>query len=157
MKVADVMKTPIPTLSPDMSWKQAAEFFLEHQLSAAPVVDANQKLVGILSEKDLFHGLFPQYGEWLIHPESYLDYEQTESDLFKDSAKRRIDEVMCHKLIVADPDTPILKIGALMVARGVHQVPVVVDGIVVGMVQRGKIYMEILKRYFDLHRHKDES
>lgn len=154
MKVSDVMKTPIPTLSPNMNWKQAAEFFLEHRLSAAPVVDSNGKLVGILSEKDLFHGLFPQYGEWLIHPENYLDYEQTESDMFRDSAKRLVEEVMCRKLIIAEPDTPILKIGALMVARGVHQVPVVADGMLVGMVQRGKIYMEILKKHFDLHRDK---
>jgi predicted transcriptional regulator len=150
MKVGDVMKSPIPTLSPDMSWKQAAAFFLEHHLSAAPVVDQSGKLVGILSEKDLFHGLFPQYGDWLVHPETYLDFEQTERETVEDVARRKVKEVMCCELITTNPDTPILKVGALMVARGVHQVPVVFQGKVIGMVQRGKIYMEILKKYFQL-------
>lgn len=150
MKVEDVMKSPIPSLSPQMTWRQAAAFFLEHHLSAAPVIDESGKLLGVLSEKDLFHGLFPVYGDWLIHPESYTDFEQTESDTIRDAAKRTVSEIMSRTLITADPETPILKIGALMVARGVHQVPVVKNGQVIGMVQRGKIYTEILKKYFEL-------
>ncbi|MEK7451791.1 MAG: CBS domain-containing protein [Patescibacteria group bacterium] len=152
MKVADVMKCPIPTLSPLMTWKQAAAFFLEHHLSAAPVVDEQETLVGVLSEKDLFHGLFPSYGDWLAHPESYVDFEKAEVDRITETAKRTVQEIMSKTLISTSPETPILKIGALMVARNVHQVPVVKDGRVIGMVQRGKIYMEILRKYFNIDR-----
>jgi CBS domain-containing protein len=152
MKVADVMVTNVPSLAADMTWKQAAEFFVEKGVSAAPVVDAHGKLIGVLSEKDLFRGLFPSYGEWLKNPEAYLDFEKMEREAANDAGKRTIDEVMSKNLISVDPETPVLKIGALMVARNIHQVPVVHHEKVVGMVQRGKIYMKILKRYFHITR-----
>lgn len=148
------MVTNVHTLTPEMTWKQAAELFVETGVSAAPVVDAHGSLIGVLSEKDLFRGLFPSYGEWLKNPEAYLDFEKMEREAASDTAKRTIEEVITRNLISVDPETPVLKIGALMVARNIHQVPVVHHGKVVGMVKRGKIYMEILKKYFDIKRPK---
>lgn len=152
MKVVDVMVMDVPTLTPDMTWKQAANLLVETGVSAAPVVDEKGKLIGVLSEKDLFRGLFPSYGEWLRSPETYLDFEKMEHEAVRDTVERTVGTVMTKNLITADPETPILKIGALMVARNIHQVPVVHHGKVVGMVKRGKIYMEILKRYFQIKR-----
>jgi CBS domain-containing protein len=153
MKVSDIMRTPVPTVSPNMTWRQAAELLAQNNISAAPVIE-NGKLVGILSEKDLFRGLFPVYGDWIMHPESYLDFDSYERDGALDASRRTVDEVMSRNIITASPDTPVLKIGALMVARGVHQVPVVENGNVVGMVQRGKIYTSILRERFGVERKK---
>lgn len=152
MKVQSLMKSPVPTLHENMTWKQAAEFFIQHHLSAAPVLNSEEKLVGVLSEKDLFHGLFPQYGDWLLHPETYTDFEEQEEQTFKESAKKLVKDIMVTRMITANPETSILKIGGLMVARGIHQVPVLEHGKVVGMIQRSQIYSSILKKYFDLEK-----
>ena len=154
MRVADVMKTGVPTLSPNMTWKEAAKFLFANNCSALPVVDAQGTLVGILSEKDLFRGLFPKYNDWIRNPEAYLDFEKREQETVSETGGRTVREVMGTKLITAKPQTPLLKIGALMVARGVHQVPVVEKGHVVGMVQRGKIYTTLLRQYFGIERKK---
>lgn len=142
----------VHTLAPTMTWKQAAEYLMEWGVSAAPVIDDHGKLIGIVSEKDLFRGLFPSYGAWIKHPEAYLDFEELEREQVKDVANRTIEEVMSKELITTGPETPVLQIGALMVARHIHQVPVVHHEKIIGMVKRGKIYNEILKRYFEITR-----
>lgn len=50
--VADYMSRDLITLSPDMEINHAMNILLEKHISGAPVVDANGKLVGILSKKD---------------------------------------------------------------------------------------------------------
>jgi CBS-domain-containing membrane protein len=55
MKARDVMVSPVITVKPSSSVKEAAKVFLERGISAAPVVDDEGKLVGIVSEGDLLH------------------------------------------------------------------------------------------------------
>jgi CBS domain-containing protein len=133
------------------SWREAAEFMLKSRVSAVPVVDDAGQLVGILSEKDLFRALFPTYQEWTETPNGFHDFEQMEKDA-ADAAGKPVASVMSTRLITAAPDTPVLKIGALMVASGIHQVPVVNRGRLLGMVGRGEIYKAILENYFGLSR-----
>ena len=141
----DVMATDILRVSPGLSWREAARLFLAHRVSAAPVVDSAGALVGILSEKDLFRGLFPSYAEWMAAPHAFRDFEEMERP---DVSEKTASEVMARRLITASPDTPVLKVGALMAASGIHHVPVVEGTKVIGMVNRGSIYRAILQTYF---------
>jgi CBS domain-containing protein len=124
---------------------------LQKRVSAVPVVEADGTLVGLLSEKDLFRALYPTYKEWIEHTSLYTDFEEMERGAIA-SAGRTIDEVMSRRLVTAERTTPVLKVGALMVASGIHQVPVVERGKLIGMVSRGEIYRAILEQYFNLKR-----
>ena len=53
MKAHDVMVSPVITVKPPSSVREVAKTFLERRISAAPVVDDQGKLVGIVSEGDL--------------------------------------------------------------------------------------------------------
>ena len=50
--VSKFMVTNLFTLAPDTDIRDAVDFLLEHQISGAPVVDADGALVGVISEKD---------------------------------------------------------------------------------------------------------
>jgi CBS domain-containing protein len=59
MKIKDIfIPSEVKTCSPETSWSEAATLLIEKQLPVVPVVDAFGKVVGVLSEKDLFHVLF---------------------------------------------------------------------------------------------------
>ena len=146
MIVKNIMSTEFVTVSPDMTWGEAATMLLKRCLSSAPVVDETGKLVGILSEKDLFRGLFPTHRDWTETPHAYLDFQELE--IASDASDKRVGDVMSTRLITAKPDTPILKVGALMCSSGVHHVPVIQDGRPIGLVSRGSIYRAILDKYF---------
>ncbi len=147
MLVKDIMLTEFITVTPSMSWREAAELLLKHRLSGAPVIDANGRLIGILSEKDLFRGLFPSHAEWAETPHDFMDFQAFESRA-SDMRERKVEDVMSRRVIDARPDTPVLKIGALMASSGIHHVPVVEKGKPIGMVNRGTIYRAILEKAF---------
>ncbi len=147
MLVRDVMQQVAVVCEKNLSWREAAEKLLTHRASSACVVNEEGKLIGILSEKDLFRGMFPAYGEWSAEPHAYLDPEELESNARQTEGKC-VADVMSERLITTTPTTPLLRVGGIMVASGVHHVPVVEDEKIVGMVGRGDIYRAILQKYF---------
>lgn len=52
-KVQSVMTTPVISVSQEMSLLDAADLLLSHNISALPVVDALNRLIGIVSWKDI--------------------------------------------------------------------------------------------------------
>lgn len=146
MQVKDIMHEKPFTISPGLRCDEAVRLFLEHHVSGAPVVEG-EHLVGFLSEKDLFRAMFPDYKDFYQTPEASLDYEKLEEGA-RTAAECLVSTVMSTRPLITTPEMPLIKIGAQMVATGMHHVPVVEEGKIVGMVSRGDIYRAILKRYF---------
>jgi signal-transduction protein with cAMP-binding, CBS, and nucleotidyltransferase domain len=57
MQAEDVMTTKVVAVAPDTPVTEIAKLLLERQISAVPVVSDDRKLLGIVSEGDLIHGL----------------------------------------------------------------------------------------------------
>ena len=55
MRAMDVMTTDVITVDPDTTVQALATLLAERGISGAPVVDAEGRLVGIVSEGDLLH------------------------------------------------------------------------------------------------------
>ena len=54
MTAEDVMVHDVVTVEPQTSIADAVKLLAEHDISALPVVDPDNRLIGILSEADLF-------------------------------------------------------------------------------------------------------
>ena len=57
LTVEKIMTRNLLTVAPDTSILDAAEIMLEHKVSGLPVVDEHHKLVGIITESDIFRML----------------------------------------------------------------------------------------------------
>ncbi|MDQ7028061.1 MAG: CBS domain-containing protein [Anaerolineae bacterium] len=57
LTVEKIMTRDVFTLQPDTSILDAAEMMLEHKISGIPVVGEDGKLVGIITESDIFRML----------------------------------------------------------------------------------------------------
>ncbi|SDF59674.1 sigma 54-interacting transcriptional regulator [Sporolituus thermophilus] len=57
MRVRDLMSTNVVTLTPEMSLQQAAVIFHNSRIDGAPVVDANGKVVGLMTKSHLVAAL----------------------------------------------------------------------------------------------------
>ena len=55
MRARQVMTRPVHTVAADASVYDAAQVLLNAGISAAPVVDADGKMLGIVSEADLMY------------------------------------------------------------------------------------------------------
>ena len=60
MRARDLMSTPVITVTPETSVKQAASLLSSHGFTALPVVDDYDCLVGIVTEADIVRGRLPR-------------------------------------------------------------------------------------------------
>ena len=146
MRVREVMITPVVTISPTTTYEEAARVLHVHKISGVPVVDEKGKLVGLLSEKDLFRAMYPLYEEYILEPHAYYNQELQEEEI-EAIRKQPVEKYMSTRVVTIDGDSPVLHAGGLMLAHGLHRLPVVENGKLAGIVTREDIYGTILKRH----------
>jgi CBS-domain-containing membrane protein len=136
MNAADMMTSPVVTIGPQATVRDAAWTMLTHRISAVPVLDGQRRLVGILSEGDLLRraetGTQRRRSWWGMFG---LGSEQLAAEFVR-SHGRKVADVMSRNVITAREDTPAPEIARLMETHGIKRVPIVADGKLVGIVSR---------------------
>ncbi|MCR4256187.1 MAG: CBS domain-containing protein [Candidatus Uhrbacteria bacterium] len=148
MRVQDVMQTEVVTIPVGMSYRDVERVLREKEITGAPVVDAAGNVVGIVSEKDLFRVLYPFYSSFYENPEMYSDLETRETKA-SDIADHPVERFMSSRVWHIEPDVPLMRAGAIMLARGIHRMPVITDGKLVGIVTRTAVYRAVFEMNLD--------
>ncbi|MEJ2747532.1 MAG: CBS domain-containing protein [Anaerolineae bacterium] len=63
LEVQDIMTKDVKTVRPDDTIRTAATIMYEYRIGALPVVDNNEKLVGIITESDIFRVMIEWFNE----------------------------------------------------------------------------------------------
>ncbi len=139
MKAADVMGSHVITVGPDATVAEAAKLMATHDVSALPVVDADGKLVGIVSEADLMQR--EELGTEIRHPwwVEAMTPAATLAEEFAKSHGKHVEEVMSEDVITATEDTPVAEIAAALERHRIKRLPIVRDGKPVGIVSRANL------------------
>ena len=112
------------TVHPDTPVAKIAEVLLANRISAVPVVNDKEALVGIVSEGDLIHRVeagTERHRSWwleLLTGKETLAYEFVKSHARK--AARRDDA----QVVSVNADTPLADIASLLEKHGIKRVPV---------------------------------
>lgn len=146
MQAMKVMTRTVVTVPADATVWAAADILLGARVSAAPVVDADGRMLGIVSEADLLNR--PEIGT--VPSRSWLQRLLTdEAILARDylrSHSHRVADVMTRKVVAIDERTDLKDVAALMQKHRIKRVPVVRDGKVVGIVSRANLLQGLLAR-----------
>ncbi|MGZ8424363.1 MAG: CBS domain-containing protein [Candidatus Binatia bacterium] len=131
--VREIMMGSPVTLKPEDTLDLANDVIALGRIRHIPIVDGS-RLVGIVTERDLIGAAAAQI---------FGLKQKSKSALLKSVL---IKEVMKKRVITAAPDTPIKDIAQLMANKKIGCVPVVSDGMVVGLVTTTDIlrYVESL-------------
>jgi CBS domain-containing protein len=139
--VRDIMDTSPVTVSPDASVEEVVSTLREHELPGVPVVDADGRCVGIVTEADLV--LPDDQGD--LHIPHYVNLfggtvfleplGRFEQRLRKAFASKATDMMTSDPDTVA-PDTTVQDAARLIHRSGHNRLPVVEDGRLVGVVTR---------------------
>ncbi len=146
MRAQQVMSRPVHTISADVSVYDAAQVLLNAGASAAPVVDSDGKMVGIVSEADLMYR--PEIGtvpgkSWL---QRLLADDPTRARDYIRCYSHRVADVMTKNVVTADQRTPLRDIAALMQRHRIKRIPILHDGKIVGIVSRANLLQGLLAR-----------
>lgn len=143
MQAQDVMVRGVISVGPDIPVQVAAHAMVSNGVSAVLVMDLDAKLVGIVSEGDLIRRVENdterQHSWWL---EMFMSTDALAREFVKSHAKR-VSDVMTRDVITAARDTPLREIANLMEKHGIKRVPIVQDGLVVGIVSRANLLQAI--------------
>jgi CBS domain-containing protein len=118
VRVRDVMASPVVTVAPDAALKEVASLLVERRINAVPVVDAGDRLIGIVSEADL------------------LSLETGQVAAAGGAPPHSAGEVMRQSVYTVTGDTDATAAARLMLRHRLKSVPVVDADQVVGMVTR---------------------
>jgi CBS domain-containing protein len=138
MKVADAMSYGVITVAPECLMTTAAEMMLKFDISGLPVVSRG-KLVGIITEGDFLRRLELGTED---QPRLRLS-DPTEigplAEAYAHSHGRKVEEVMTRDVVTATEDTALDDVIKLMAKHNIKRVPVLRNGVLVGMVSRSNI------------------
>jgi CBS domain-containing protein len=135
MKARDIMTRTVVSVSPEASILQAGELMLRHDISGLPVVDAEGRLAGIVTERD-FMRCAGACGD--VRPR-WLEVLIGRAELADGAARRcesRIADVMTRNPVTATEDMPLEDVVRLMNTHRIKRMPVVRDGRLVGIIAR---------------------
>jgi CBS domain-containing protein len=139
MRADEIMSMNVMTVSPDTHVRDVARKLLERGVSALPVVDAEGRILGIISEGDLMRR---RESGTERHPSWWLRLLQNPGDAAADYVKTHglhAKDVMTRNVITVSENTPAAEIAELLEKHRIKRVPVVRQGKIVGIVSRANL------------------
>jgi len=146
MHAKDVMTTQVVTVSLDAPVAEIAKQLVQRRISAVPVVDADGRPVGIVSEGDLMRR--PETGGER-HPSWWLALvaePETQAREYVKSHGGRARDVMTRDLVTVTEEASLEEIATLLEKHRIKRVPVVREGKLVGIVSRANLLQGIVAR-----------
>ena len=125
IRVRDYMATSLVTLAPDTEILRAAHIMLENDISGAPVVDENGKLVGMITERD--------YMRVVLEAGYYRDYGG------------KVEKYMSKDVTTIDPNESIMELAKRFMENTHRRYPVVEDDQLIGQISRSDVLRALEK------------
>ncbi len=123
------------TVTPDLPIAEALEWMRREKLRRFPVVDKKGQLVGIVTHTDLLHAAPSSATSLSVWEVTYLLSQVT------------VGEVMTKEVITVTEDVPLEEAARLMADNKIGGLPVMRDGMVVGIITETdlfKVFLELL-------------
>lgn len=137
LKVKDLMTREVLTLAPNTSVREAAETLATEHVSGAPVVRLG-RVVGMVSAADLLDFIAQLPGD----PEAVtggLDHGVLDDHSVEEAMTRA-------PLTTIGPEAPANAAAELMQTEGIHRIPVVENGSLVGIISTTDLVKAIAQR-----------
>lgn len=139
LKAKDIMNTNVLTVSPETTIEDLGRFFIKNGVSGAPVLDANNRIFGIVTENDLIRQnkrlhipTMLRLFDAIIPLEGFRSVE----DEIKRMSATTVSEICTRKVVTVAPDTSLQDIATIMSEKGIHLLPVLSSEKLVGIISK---------------------
>lgn len=141
-RVGDIMTREIVKVHPGTRVDQIARLMAEHDISGLPVVDENDRVLGVVTERDMIvrNSRFkvPSF-IMILDSIIYLETPHHFQERLEQMLGVTAGEIMSEPAVTIAPNASIEDLADLMVKRGMNPIPVVEQGMLVGIISRSDI------------------
>jgi CBS domain-containing protein len=146
MNAGGIMTKEVISVGPETPVREVASLMLDRRISGVPVVDGEQRVLGIVSEGDLIRR--PEI-ETDHAPSGWLGLFLSDEERARDFVKshgRVAREVMTQPATCVTPETTLDEVVRLMERHRVKRLPVVDNGKLAGLVTRADLLRALVSR-----------
>ena len=146
IQAKDIMSVNVITVKKEASVRELAALLLLNDISGAPVVDADGRVVGVVTESDLiFQNKKVHLPTAVASLDAFLFLERPEKmeKELKKIAGATVGDICSHNLISVAPETGLDELATLMSEKQVHTLPVMAAGELVGVIGKSDIIRTI--------------
>ena len=148
MLAKEIMKSEVITLSPKATITEIARLMVENEISGLPVVDGENRLLGVVSERDLMYKdvKLEEPSVWdlciwsALGSQEIYDYK----DSFRKYRAKTAAEIMTSPAVAVDENDDVSKAGNLMFSRHIKRIFVTRDEKLVGVISRSAFVKMLL-------------
>jgi CBS domain-containing protein len=148
VNAAEIMSKTVVAVTPETPLAQAVRLMIDARVSGVPVIDAEGRAVGMLTEGDLLRraetgteGPAPGWFAKLLMPGRLAGrHIQTHS--------HQVGEVMTLDVVTVEEGAPLEEVRLLMQRHRIKRLPVARDGKVVGVVSRADLARALAQSLF---------
>lgn len=134
MRASEIMTTPVVTVRTTTPVKEAAALLAEHAITALPVLDEDDRLVGMVSEADVL-------ADRVSHDQrSHMRREESHPD-----PRHLVGEVMTTPVVAMAASADTADIADLILQYDVRSVPIVDGPTVIGIVSRRDLLRSLVR------------
>jgi len=138
MFVRDVMSTGVVTAKQTDTVRSVVLKMLGRRCGAIPVVEDDDRLIGIVTLRDVMIPLYSNYGDYIhdnVHSRDFVEMEAG----YQEVLAKKVEDVMSRNPLTVKSDNPVLQAASYMGLKNFRRIPVVDKGKLVGMVSIGDI------------------
>ncbi|MBU0484926.1 MAG: CBS domain-containing protein [Proteobacteria bacterium] len=145
----DIMTKEVISVTPDMPVDKLAVILWENRISGAPVVNADGKLIAVVTESDLVDQTKKVHIPTVLNFLDSVIYLENPDKIDKEIMKMTgttVKDICSDKLVTVNEDTQLDEIATIMSDKKLHTLPVVRDGKLVGVVGKSDIILTLIKK-----------
>lgn len=144
-KVKDVMTRDPITIDPEAPLGTAMDVMRRKRIRHLPVVDDAGRLVGIITDRDLRQATFaPALAEHLS-----LQAQRRLRGLGQALGDLRVKHAMTWVVVTTEPEATLARAAVVMFERRIGSLPVVADGVLVGILTERDLLVALAKEFPD--------
>lgn len=144
MQAADIMSRDLVTVRPEAPLSEVVELLAGRHLSGVPVVDAEGRLLGVLTESDLMRRVAAAADAPAGFLAGLIRDAGAEAQRFAKTHGRTAQDVMTPSPLSVAPGAPVAEVAKLLEEKGIRRVPVVEGGRLLGLVSRADLLKALL-------------
>lgn len=141
MKARDIMTRGVIAIRADTPVYEIARLLSERHIGGLPVVDDDNRVIGIVSESDLFlkeKGMPFSAVKVPTLFKRWVDPDRL-TEIYEDARHHTAADVMTSSVVCVDVDDTVGHVAWLMAQSNIKRVPVLQDGTLAGIITRANI------------------
>jgi CBS domain-containing protein len=144
MRARDIM-TPDPiSVPPETPLEAVAALMADRGISGLPVVDAEGRLVGLVTDGDLMRRLSAKEDKPASFFAALLGATADQAMAYARAHGRRVQDVMSTNLATVTEDATVEEVAHILETKRIRRVPVLRDGVLAGVVSRADLLRAVM-------------